>query len=203
MNDQMKLLIATRNVGKLTEISELLAGLPVEACNLNAFPTVVEPEETGATFIENAVLKAHYYASQTGLWALADDSGLAVEALNGAPGVLSARYAGAEAGARQRLEKLLEALGDTENRRARFVCAMAVADESGDIKFTAEGFCSGIIAPQAGGKNGFGYDPIFIPDGFSATFGELPHEIKQRISHRKRAIGKIIQQIRRFYDVRT
>ncbi|MCY7374356.1 MAG: XTP/dITP diphosphatase [Pyrinomonadaceae bacterium] len=198
----MKLVIATRNAGKIKELEELLADLPVHLHNLNDLPNTFEPEESGATFAENAALKAKSYALQTGLWALADDSGLEVEALNGAPGVFSARYAGENAVDKERIEKLLGELAETHgsNRRARFVCAVAVADESGEIKFNAEGICNGSIAFEASGEGGFGYDPIIIPDGFSATFGELANEIKQSISHRKQAIDKIIQQLRRFYD---
>ncbi len=194
-----ELVIATRNVGKVKELAELLADLPIRLHNLNNFTNNFEPEETGATFAENAALKARSYALQTGVRALADDSGLEVEALNGAPGIFSARYAGIAASDQDRIEKLLAELGDNENRRARFVCAMAVADEKGDIEFTAEGICEGRIAFTASGNGGFGYDPIFVPDGFSETFGELSNEVKQQISHRKRAIDKIIQQIRRFY----
>ena len=194
-----ELLIATRNAGKIKELAELLADLPIRLRNLNDFADTFEPEETGVTFAENAALKVQSYALQTGVRALADDSGLEVEALNGAPGVYSARYAGVGASEQERIEKLLKELGDSENRRACFVCAMAVADEKGGIEFTAEGICEGRIAFKSAGNDGFGYDPIFIPDGFLETFGELPKEIKQQISHRKRAIDKIIQQIRRFY----
>ena len=126
-------------------------------------------------------------------------------ALNNAPGIYSARYAGEKANDGERITKLLAELdrkGD-ENRRARFVCAMAVADETGAIVLTAEGVCDGKIAFEAVGENGFGYDPVFIPDGFSETFGELSNDIKQRISHRKRAIYKISQQLRRFYAALT
>ena len=201
----MKILIATKNKGKVKEIQEMLAGLPFRSQNLSDFSEIIEPEETGATFAENAALKARYYALQTGVWALADDSGLEVEALNNAPGVYSARYAGENANDYERIAKLLEELNKTgdENRRARFVCAMAVADETGAIIFTAEGICDGKIAFEAVGENGFGYDPIFIPDGFSETFGQLANDIKQQISHRKRAIYKIIQQLRRFYAAST
>lgn len=196
-----KLLIATNNAGKVREIENFLADLPLELLCLNDFSHVVEPEETGATFVENAVLKAREYALQTGAWSLADDSGLEVEALNGAPGVLSARYAGKNADDRTRIEKLLDEVEETEdrNRRARFVCAMAIADENGEIKFTTEGVCAGAIAPAPVGENGFGYDPIFIPDGFSETFGELSGDIKSRLSHRRAAIDEIIQYLRRIY----
>jgi len=194
-----EILIATKNAGKIKELGGLLESLPVQLRSLNDFPKTIEPEETGATFVENAVLKAKSYAQQTGGWALADDSGLEVEALNNAPGIFSARYAGATATDKERIEKLLKELDGIENRAARFVCAMAVADETGEIKFVAEGVCSGKIALAASGEGGFGYDPVFIPDGFSATFGELSGEIKQQISHRARATLKIIQYLRGIY----
>ena len=201
----MKILIATKNTGKVKEIKEMLAELPFRLQNLSDFLEIIEPEETGATFAENAALKARYYALQSGIWALADDSGLEVAALNNAPGIYSARYAGENASDSERIVKLLQELDRTgdENRRARFVCAMAIADKTGAIRFAAKGFCDGKIAFEAVGENGFGYDPIFIPDGFAETFGELSNDIKQRISHRKRAICKIIQQLRRFYDTST
>ncbi len=195
------LLIATKNRGKVDEIGKMLAELPIQLQDLNNFPDIIEPQETGSTFAENAALKARSYALQTKLWALADDSGLEVEALNGAPGVYSARYAGENASDEDRIEKLLKELKNIRERRAGFVCVMAVADETGAIKLTAEGVCSGQIALSASGANGFGYDPIFIPDGFSNTFGELSGDVKQEISHRAQALNKIIQQLRRFYAV--
>jgi len=192
-----ELLIATKNAGKIKELEKLLAELPFRLRSLNGITNVIEPEETGATFAENAVLKARSYALQTGLSALADDSGLEVEALRGAPGVFSARYAGEGATDAEKIEKLLKEINETQNvnRRARFVCAMAIADAEGEIQFTAEGVCDGKIALTASGANGFGYDPIFIPDGFSETFGELSGDIKQQISHRARATAKIIQYL--------
>ena len=192
-----ELLIATKNAGKIKELEKLLAELPFRLRSLNGITNVIEPEETGATFAENAVLKARSYALQTGLSALADDSGLEVEALHGAPGVFSARYAGEGATDAEKIEKLLKEINETQNvnRRARFVCAMAIADAEGEIQFTAEGVCDGKIALTASGANGFGYDPIFIPDGFSETFGELSGDIKQQISHRARATAKIIQYL--------
>ena len=193
-----ELLIATRNAGKIRELEELLNGFPVKLRSLNDFPGIVEPEETGATFAENAVLKAVYYARQTELLSLADDSGLEVEALGGAPGVYSARYAGVEANDSQRIEKLLEELAAAENRKARFVCAAALADSSGEVKFLAEGVCGGRITASPRGTQGFGYDPIFVPEGYAETFGELPGEVKRRISHRARAMDKIIAYLRDF-----
>ncbi len=140
---------------------------------------------------------------QTGFWSLADDSGLEVEALGGAPGVFSARYAGENATDREKIAKLLHELNETQDRRrlARFVCAMAISDEKGEIKFLTEGICNGKIALSPSGTNGFGYDPIFIPDDFEQTFGELSDEIKQKISHRARATEKIIPFLRGFYAV--
>jgi len=196
-----ELFIATKNVGKVKELGKLLENLPLRLRGLDDFPNTIEPEETCATFVENAVLKAKYYAQQTGGWALADDSGLEVAALNNAPGVFSARYAGEKASGKERIEKLLRELDGIENRAARFVCAMAIADDTGEIKFVAEGVCSGKIALAASGANGFGYDPVFIPDGFSVTFGELTGEIKQQISHRARATVKIIQYLRSIHAV--
>jgi len=196
-----ELLIATKNVGKITELKNLLADSPFRLRSLNDFMNVNEPEETGATFAENACLKAKSYALQTRLRALADDSGLEVEVLNGAPGIYSARYAGENTTDSKRMEKLLKEIGkkDDKSRRARFVCVMAIADETGKIEFAAEGTCEGKIAQTAGGSGGFGYDPIFIPDGYTKTFGELSGDIKQQISHRARATFKIIEHLRRFY----
>jgi XTP/dITP diphosphohydrolase len=196
----MKLVVGTYNTGKIKELNELLEGLPVELCGLDRFENVEDVEETGATFAENAELKAKSYARQTGFWALSDDSGLEVEALGGAPGVFSARYAGANATDADRIGKLLDELAATNDapRRARFVCLMAVADPEGRIKCLAEGICEGRIAFIPQGANGFGYDPIFIPDGFEQTFGELSSTVKAKISHRARAIAKIIRFFRDF-----
>jgi XTP/dITP diphosphohydrolase len=195
-----ELLVATTNAGKLKELERLFANLPIRLRSLNDFPTVFEPEETGLSFTENAILKAKSYALQTGLWALGDDSGLEVEALNGAPGIFSARYGGARLNDAQRTEKLLDELNKTQDssRSAKFVCAMAVSDEKGDIIYLTEGVCKGKIAVESSGRNGFGYDPIFVPEGFSETFGELSNEIKERISHRALASDKIITFLRGF-----
>ena len=196
----MELLIATRNTGKVKEIEELLADLPVTLRSLEDFANLPEPAETGSNFTENAALKAAYYALKTGLHAIADDSGLEVEALGGAPGIFSARYAGAHATDGEKIEKLLRELERTadKNRAARFVCAIALADETGRIIYTTEGICSGRIASAPSEKNGFGYDPVFIPENFSNTFGELSSGAKRKISHRSRAIRKIIAFLRDF-----
>lgn len=199
----LKLVIATNNSGKILELKNLLDDLPFELLNLNDFPNIVEAEENGATFVENAEIKARSYARQTGISALADDSGLEVAALGGAPGIYSARYAGENAGDAAKIEKLLEEVRGTgnENRAARFVCAIAFADETGEIIFTAEGFCEGKIAFAPRGRNGFGYDPVFIPSGFDETFGELSGSVKRKISHRARALMKINRYLRDFIAV--
>ena len=197
------IVVATKNIGKVRELKELLADLPFQLKSLNEFPNIIEAEETGTTFTENAVIKARSYALQTGCWSLADDSGLEVEAMDGAPGVFSARYAGEDAGDWERIAKLLYELDKTQGTRrsARFVCAMAIADEKGEVKFQAEGICQGKIALSPSGTNGFGYDPIFVPLGFEQTFGELSDETKQQISHRARAVKKIIAFLHGFYVV--
>lgn len=196
-----QLLVATNNVGKIKELKDLFADMPFSLPGLSEFPKIIEVEETGKTFAENAVLKARGYALQTKIRALADDSGLEVEALGNAPGIFSARYAGENAGDAEKIKKLLLELNKTQDtsRRARFVCAMAIADRTGEIKFIAEGVCSGTIAVTASGHNGFGYDPIFIPDNFNQTLGELSTETKQKISHRARAAKKIIEYLRDIY----
>lgn len=199
----IELLIATGNPGKITELEQLFAGVPVTLRNLRDYDNIIDVEETGSTFEENAILKAKSYALQTGVPALADDSGLEIAALNNRPGVLSARYAGEDTGFEEKMAKLLlelERSGDGE-RSAKFVCVMALANGQGEIQFTAEGVCEGIIPVGPRGNNGFGYDPIFIPIGFDHTFGELSSDIKSEISHRARASAIIIQYLLDFIAV--
>jgi XTP/dITP diphosphohydrolase len=190
MKNPLELLVATRNAGKLSELQSLLASASFQLRSLAEFPEVAEVEETGTTFAENAVLKASTYAAHTRLWTLADDSGLEVDSLGGAPGVYSARYGGCGLNDADRTRRLLEALkqrGDTD-RLARFVCVIAIADPQGKIINLSTGTCEGRIAHAPRGANGFGYDPVFVPDGYEQTFGELPTEIKEEISHRARAL---------------
>ena len=186
----IKLLVATNNPGKVREYEELLVGLPLEV----TFPAhegiALEVEESGATFEENARLKALAYARASGLVTLADDSGLEVDALGGAPGVWSARYAGAGASDADRYQKLLDALTGVPQgqRTARFHCVVALARPDGTVR-TAEGRCEGQIGWAPRGEHGFGYDPVFIVDGFDGqTMAELVPEVKNRISHRARAV---------------
>lgn len=195
-----KLLIATNNAGKVTELRGLLSGSDLELISLKDLSEIAEVEETGETFSENAALKAIGYARATGLVALADDSGLAVNALDGRPGVLSARYGGDGTDFAKKMELLLEELKITENndRGAKFVCCIAVASPNGELLFSAEGVCEGQIAESPYGNGGFGYDPIFIPTGFDLTFGQLDQSIKQKISHRSKAFEQIIPFLRHF-----
>jgi XTP/dITP diphosphohydrolase len=184
------LLLGTRNPGKVIEITSILADSGWSFSFLQEFPEVGEAEENFVTFAENAIAKACFYASATGLYALADDSGLEVAALNGAPGVFSARYAGAHASDADRRALLLSELaktGDTD-RRARFVAVVAIATPSGEILNLSDGVCEGKIAFSPRGTGGFGYDPLFIPEGYDQTFAELPDTIKNLISHRARAL---------------
>ncbi|HEX8147069.1 MAG TPA: RdgB/HAM1 family non-canonical purine NTP pyrophosphatase [Pyrinomonadaceae bacterium] len=201
MNEHKELLVATNNKGKVRELSQLLSDFPLRLRLLGEFPDVDEAEETGETFAENATLKALHYSAHTGLLTLSDDSGLSVDALGGAPGVRSARYAGREATYAERMSKLLgelDATGD-EGRRARFVCVIAVADPAAGTLQTFEGSCEGRIARAPRGTGGFGYDPLFIPDGHDRTFGELPAEIKHTLSHRARALQRAVRHLRELY----
>lgn len=187
------LLIATHNAGKLREIKELLKDLPFTVVDLNYFPSIETVEESADTFAENASLKAAGYAKQAHALTLADDSGLMVDALNGAPGVYSARYAGEGVSDITRTEKLLSALADVpeSQRTARFVSAIAIADGDGTIINVSIGECRGRIARKPRGPGGFGYDPVFIPDGLDQTFGQLEASMKNKISHRACALAKI------------
>jgi XTP/dITP diphosphohydrolase len=188
-----KLLIATHNPGKVREYRDLLADLPLEVTYLDAEGITREVDETGATMEENARLKAREYAQLSGLWTWADDSGLEVDALGGAPGVYSARYAGAGKTDADRYRKLLDALTGVpwEGRTARFRCAVALATPEGALRVT-EGVCEGVIAFGPAGTNGFGYDPVFYMPEHNATMAQLPQEVKNQVSHRARASQKAL-----------
>jgi XTP/dITP diphosphohydrolase len=195
----LKILAATKNQHKLQEIRQMLDEADLDfdieilgANDVEGFPEIIED---GSTFEENAQKKALEASNFTGLAAFADDSGLAVEALNGAPGVFSARYAGEDANDAERMAKLLKELGNNENRRAKFVCAIAVA-YNGEIIETFTGEVHGVIADKPRGDQGFGYDPLFIPDGYDLTFGELGADVKSKISHR----AKAVQAVRDFIE---
>ena len=191
-----QLIIATRNPGKVKEIRDILAHLPLDIISLNDVEDVPEIVEDGTTFAENARKKAETVQRHTDGIVLADDSGLEVDYLQGAPGIYSARYAGENAYDALNNEKLLRELeGVPENQRtARFHCAMAVA-ASGRETVVAEGSCPGIIAEEPRGQGGFGYDPLFIVSAYDKTFAELPLEIKNEISHRSKALTRAVMAI--------
>jgi XTP/dITP diphosphohydrolase len=188
----MAILIATRNAHKLQEIREMLPG--VELIGTDAFPQVPDPVEDGATFEANAAIKAIAWAKATGLTAVADDSGLEVDALGGAPGIHSARYAGVHGDTAANNAKLLRELEGVEapKRTARFVCALAIATPKGGVK-TLRGACEGASLVDAAGANGFGYDPIFVPDNYTCTLAELDEQEKNNISHRGNALRQIME----------
>ena len=199
--DQAKVLvIASGNAGKVREFSHLLAALDLE---IRPQPQGLEVDETGSTFGENARIKASAVAKATGHWALADDSGLCVDALGGAPGVHSARYAeGDQARIARLLAELATANGSTDpahlqkNRRAQFVAALAVADPSGAIQLEVEGRCPGEILTSPRGEGGFGYDPVFYVPEAGQTFAEMAKDLKGRIGHRGRAFELLQPQLR-------
>lgn len=184
------LVIATRNPGKTAEIRSLLTGFPVDVRNLADFGPIPDVDEDGATFDENAYKKASFTARVLGFPALSDDSGLCVDALGGAPGVLSARYGGPGAGDEDRCRKLLEAMHGQANRRAAFECVLSLAVPSGPA-LTYEGRCEGVLTDAPVGANGFGYDPIFFYPPLGRTFAQLSREEKSRVSHRGRALAEL------------
>jgi XTP/dITP diphosphohydrolase len=185
------LLVATQNQGKLREFRQLLADLPIELSGLTDFLSIETVPETGDSFIENASLKAVGYATQTGRLTLADDSGLEVDFIGGAPGIFSSRYAGEGASDADGIAKLLGQLSNTlvAERSARFVSAVVIADCAGKILNVSVGVCNGHIDFASRGSRGFGYDPVFVPIGYDQTFAELKTETKNKISHRARALS--------------
>jgi XTP/dITP diphosphohydrolase len=192
-----RLLVASRNAKKLAELRRILSGAGVEVIGLDEVPPFPEAPETGATFEENAVAKARDATTATGLPTVADDSGLSVAALNGMPGVLSARWAGRAKSDEANLNLVLEQLSDVpDNRRgAAFVCAAALVLPD-DTEIIVRGEWSGTLAREPRGTNGFGYDPIFVPDGETRTSAELPPAEKDAISHRGRALQLLLPHLR-------
>ena len=187
------LIVATGNPGKLQEMQEYLIGLNWK---LKLKPPEIEIEETGQTFRENAILKASQVAKGLGEWAIADDSGLAVAALNGAPGLYSARYGATD---EERINRLLRELGENENRKAEFICAIAIASPDGSIALETQGICPGEILKTPQGSQGFGYDPIFYVPQHQQTFAKMTPKLKRDISHRGKAFALLLPQFKKIY----
>ena len=197
-----KLLIATNNQGKAGELKTLLGELPLKLVTPAELGISAGVAETGATFEENAEIKATALAQASGLLALADDSGLEVDALGGEPGLLSARYAGEGASDKDRVDYLLAKLKGVpwEQRTARFRCVLAIAEPGGKVELCS-GECDGLIAFEPVGEGGFGYDPIFYFPGLDKTMAELPPEIKNKVSHRGEAAREAVKILRRKYNL--
>ena len=196
------LVLGTGNRKKAQELGRLLAGVRLELRTLADYPQAINVVEDGSTFAANAALKATQQARHLGLWVLADDSGLMVDALDGAPGVFSARYSGHGATDAGNNQKLLEALRDVprEKRTAQFVCHICLADPSGAIRGESAASCRGRILFAVGGSGGFGYDPLFEIAEYHRSFGELSPLVKSHLSHRARATGRIIPRLVELFD---
>ena len=191
--DNVPLVIASGNKGKIGEFKKLLDDFPID---LLTQPVGFEIEETGSTFMENARIKAIAVSQATGNLSLADDSGLSVEALGGAPGIYSSRYASSD---KQRIEKLLAELKPFSNRKAKFECALCIA--SGEkVLIEVSGFCEGLITFFPKGQNGFGYDPIFEVSGLGETYAEMDHEKKKHIGHRGNAFKLLIPKLKQLLN---
>ncbi len=195
-----KLVIGTRNQDKLREIRAILRDTDIQVLSVHDFEGVPEVEETGITLEENALLKAQAVHRATGYPALADDTGLEVDALGGMPGVYSSRYAGENATYADNVRKLLRALQDTpeKERTARFRCVAAFVD--GNYQVTTEGICEGVILREPRGAGGFGYDPVFYVPRIGKTFAEMPAQLKNEISHRAMALRKMKEVLLRYFD---
>ena len=197
----LQILAATSNQHKIAEFQELLKDIKdrVTILSPSSYPNFPKLIENGSTFEENSVMKAVQASAYADISAFADDSGLETEALHGAPGVYSARYAGEGASDMDRIQRLLREMSGCENRKARFVCVISIAYRGKLVK-SFRGEVAGSIAKAPAGDHGFGYDPIFIPEGFDKTFGELSAEVKDSISHRARAMKKAVDFIRAELD---
>lgn len=193
------LVLATANKGKTRELKDRLQGYPVEIKNLSDFGPIPEVIEDGETFDDNAYKKASFVARILGYPALADDSGLCVEALGGAPGVYSARYAGENATDQDNVDKLLDAMKNEENRKAAFECVISIAVPTG-AALTYEGRCEGVLTREPAGDNGFGYDPLFFFPELNKTFAQLSMDEKAKVSHRGKALQEITQEMDKILD---
>ena len=193
-----RVVLASNNAGKVREISDMLAGLELQVESQSAFE-VPEVAETGLTFVENAIIKARHASRLCKLPAIADDSGIEVMALDGRPGIYSARYAGTDASDRDNLDKLLDEVRQLPEdlRAARFVCVMVFLRHAEDpVPVVAEGVWNGVVTTEARGSNGFGYDPMFYVPTHDCTSAELPPEVKNRISHRGQALDRLVERLK-------
>ncbi len=186
-----KLILASRNQHKIEEMKQLVSDLGIEVFSALDFPELEEVEEDQSTLAGNALKKARYVHQQTGIAALADDTGLEVDSLDGAPGVYSARYAGEDVTYQDNVLKLLSEMKEKSDRTAQFRTVVALV--VGDQEFTFEGVCKGEIIREQRGEKGFGYDPVFLPEGFEKTFAELDSDTKNEISHRGRAVQRFLE----------
>jgi XTP/dITP diphosphohydrolase len=198
MNPRTPLILSSRNRKKAAEVDEILAPAGIHVVSITDFPQVAEIIEDGATFAENAAKKASLPARQLGRWVIGEDSGLTVDALQGAPGIYSARYSGPGATDASNNRKLQEDLKEIplDQRTAAYVCSVAVADPTGAIRMTAEARCRGMIIAEPRGTNGFGYDPYFLILEYHQTFGELSARVKHQISHRARAFAELLPKLK-------
>lgn len=183
----MKIVLGTGNPSKVFEINKITSSENIE---FTLPPEGFNPEETGSTFEENSYIKAKCAYDMSHSMSLADDSGLCIEALNGAPGLYSARYAGSQSA---KIQRVLTELDGVENRKAKFVCCMTLLDENGEVLHVSKGECHGVIIKEPKGTNGFGYDPIFQPDGFDITIAQMSEDEKNKISHRGNALRDMIE----------
>lgn len=193
-----KILVATHNWGKVAEYAEMLSDLDINWLSLEDLGMIQKVEETGSTFLDNVHLKAAGYARMTGLLTLADDSGLVVDALDGAPGIMTARYGGVELSIKERNAYLLSQLEGVpaQERSARYVCFIALADADGQILATADGEVEGFITLEPAGEGGFGYDPVFYLPDRGCTMAELTSQVKHSLSHRGRALRAVEPQLK-------
>lgn len=196
------IVLSSRNKKKIGEIAELFAPLGIELIGVDRFPDVGEVEEDGDSFAANAAKKAVEVAKQIKHWVIAEDSGLCVDALKGAPGIYSARYAGEQGADAANNDKLLQELASvpTEKRTAHYVCHAVLSDPTGQVRLSAEGRCGGVILGDFRGDHGFGYDPLFLVQEYHQTFGQLAPAVKRHISHRAKAFERLIPQILRLFE---
>ncbi len=197
-----QLVLGSRNRKKSQEIAELLAPYDIQLVSVSEFPDVPEVVEDGNTFAENAMKKASEVSQQIHKWCLAEDSGLTVDALSGAPGIYSARFSGEDATDEKNNAKLIQELEAVPiaKRGAGYVCEIALSDPSGEIRLQAKGTCRGQITEAPRGENGFGYDPYFLIPEYHRTFGELSSAVKQQLSHRSRAFHRFIPQLVQLFE---